>query len=71
MNEEDLLQQLADGKTLSGADAVAVFTMMHKEGWRFGVRVARLYLERDEIENAKAVLDSLLEGKPTTGGEEG
>ena len=30
-----------------------------------GVRVARAYLERGDIENAKAALDSLLEeGKP-------
>ena len=70
MNEEELIRQLADGKTLSGPDAAAVFTMMHKEGWRFGVRVARLYLERHEIENAKAVLDALLEEETTAEGEE-
>jgi hypothetical protein len=65
MNEKQVMQRIADGETLSGPDAVAVFSMMHKEGWRFGVRVARLYLERGDIENAKAALESLLEeGKP-------
>jgi hypothetical protein len=70
MNEDELMQQLVDGRTLSGPDAVAVFTMLKSEGWRFGVRVARAYLERGDTENAKAVLDALLEGELAAKGEE-
>jgi Tfp pilus assembly protein PilF len=70
MNEEELIQQLVDGKTLSGPDAVAAFRMLKSEEWRFGVRVARAYLERGDTENAKAALDALLEEEPTAKGEE-
>lgn len=65
MNEEELIQSLIDGETLSGSDAVAGFKIFKREGWRFGVRVARAYLEQGDVENARAALDSLLEeGKP-------
>ena len=43
--------------------------MMHKEGWRLGVRVARAYLEQGDVENAKAALDSLLEDGAVEGDE--
>jgi hypothetical protein len=70
MNEEELIQRLIDGETLSGPDAVAALAMLKSEGWRFGVRVACAYLERGDTENAKAVLDALLEEEPTAEGEE-
>jgi thioredoxin-like negative regulator of GroEL len=68
MNEEELIEQLADGKTLSGPDALAAFRMLKSQGWRFGVRLARIFLERGEIENAKGILDALSE-EPSAKGE--
>jgi lipopolysaccharide biosynthesis regulator YciM len=69
MNEEEIVEQLVNGETLSGSDAVEAFAMLKREGWRFGVRLARLFLERGEIENAKTILDALLE-EPSAKGEE-
>lgn len=65
MNEEEILEAAVNGEILSGDDAVAAFNLMRRDGWRFGVKLALLYLERGEVEIAMACLESLLEeGKP-------
>ena len=57
----DIMKALADQELIQGEEALTLFEMLNEEGWRFGVKLARLYLERGEIEKAKAVLDALVE----------
>lgn len=52
------LEKLLKGETLQGEEALEAFRGLD---WRVGVQAALMLLEQGEVDEAKAVLESLLE----------
>lgn len=62
MTWQQAVEALVNKQTLSGRDAKMVLDLLQgPERWRLAVRLALEYLNRDDIEMAKRVLEEVLD----------